>query len=46
MAQRDPAARQALREAFAALPWILRERRPIPRALEQRVRALEHARAQ
>lgn len=46
MAPRDPIAREALREAFAALPWIVRERRTIPRALEQRVRALEHARAQ
>jgi hypothetical protein len=45
MARRDPIAREALREALAGLPWIVRERRPIPRQLEQRVRALEHARA-
>jgi GT2 family glycosyltransferase len=37
IARHDPIARQALREALAALPWILRERRPMPAQLERRV---------
>jgi GT2 family glycosyltransferase len=37
----DRIARAALREAIAALPWILRERKPIPFELERRVRAVD-----
>ena len=42
-ARSDPAARQALLEFAAGLPWALSQRREIPTALEQRVRALEQA---
>jgi GT2 family glycosyltransferase len=45
MATRDPIVRAALGEALTALPWIVRERRAIPRQLERRVRALDHAHA-
>jgi GT2 family glycosyltransferase len=42
----DRIARAALREAIGALPWILRERKPIPLELEMRVRAVDrHIRA-
>jgi GT2 family glycosyltransferase len=37
----DRVARAALREAIAALPWILRERKPIPFELEMRVKAVD-----
>jgi GT2 family glycosyltransferase len=40
-AYRDRIVRSALREAITALPWILRERKPIPVDLEQRVQALD-----
>lgn len=43
MACRDRVARAALREAIAGLPWVLRERRPIPPELERRVSALDNA---
>jgi GT2 family glycosyltransferase len=43
MAFHDPVARTALREAISGLPWVLRERRRIPRDLERRVYALERA---
>lgn len=46
IARRDPVARRALTEAIAALPWIVRERRTIPKQLEQRIRALDAAHAQ
>jgi GT2 family glycosyltransferase len=46
LAGHDPIARAALRDAVAALPWIVRERHTIPRQLEQRVCALDHAHAQ
>jgi GT2 family glycosyltransferase len=39
----DRIVRAALAEAIAALPWIVRERRTIPRDLEQRVEALDSA---
>jgi hypothetical protein len=42
LAWRDRSARAALREAISALPWILRERKPIPYDLEKRVRALDN----
>lgn len=45
IARRDPIARRALTEAIAALPWIVRERRTIPKHLEQRIRALDAAHA-
>jgi GT2 family glycosyltransferase len=34
-ARHDPSARAAIVEALRGLPWILRERRPIPAGLEQ-----------
>ncbi len=42
LAYHDRTARAALREAIAALPWILRERKPIPFELEQRVQAVDN----
>lgn len=41
LACNDRNARAALREAIAALPWILRERKTIPLELEQRVQAVD-----
>lgn len=41
----DPVARQALRQSTAGFPWVLRERRPLPRPIVQRVRQLEQAAA-
>jgi GT2 family glycosyltransferase len=41
LAFRDRTARAALREAIGALPWILRERKPIPLDLEMRVKAVD-----
>lgn len=38
---RDAAVRAALAEAIAALPWIVRERRTVPRELEIQARALD-----
>lgn len=40
VAAADPVTRAALIDAMCGLPWILRERRPIPRDLEQRAFAL------
>lgn len=45
LALRDPLVRAALGEALTGLPWIVRERRAIPRQLERRVRALDRAHA-
>lgn len=39
----DRMMRRALVEAIAGLPWILRERRPIPRELERRIQPFDHA---
>lgn len=39
----DPLARAALVDAIRGLPWIVRERRRIPRELERRARAIEHS---
>ncbi|MBC5799625.1 MAG: glycosyltransferase family 2 protein [Candidatus Eremiobacteraeota bacterium] len=33
----DPVARAALLEALCGLPWVLRERRPVPRSVERLV---------
>ncbi|MER5783429.1 glycosyltransferase [Streptomyces mobaraensis] len=38
---RDTASLLAFAEAVAGLPWVLRERRPLPRAVEERLRLLE-----
>lgn len=38
----DPVAGQALRQSIAALPWVLAERRPLPRPVLQQLRRLEH----
>ncbi len=38
---RDPATRAGLMEALRGLPWVLRERRPLPPAVEAAVRRLE-----
>lgn len=43
VAHSDRVVRAALRDAIAGLPWVLRERVPIPPELERRVRALDHA---
>lgn len=43
VARTDRIVRAALREALAGLPWILRERAPIPAELERRARALDNA---
>ncbi|MFE9440056.1 glycosyltransferase family 2 protein [Streptomyces sp. NPDC006602] len=40
---RDRASLRAFAEATAALPWVLRERRVLPTAVESRLRTLEHA---
>jgi hypothetical protein len=32
---------RAFAEAAAGLPWVLRERRPLPRAVEEGLRLLE-----
>ncbi|MEU1271394.1 glycosyltransferase [Streptomyces sp. NPDC005799] len=40
---RDTASLYAFAEAAAALPWVLRERRVVPAAVESRLRSLEHA---
>lgn len=41
LARSDRIARAALREAIAGLPWILRERKPIPWELELRIRDVD-----
>ena len=38
---RDKITAMALAEAVAGLPWVLRERRPVPSEVEARLRALE-----
>ncbi|MER6088836.1 hypothetical protein ABT172_12635 [Streptomyces bluensis] len=38
---RDSASLRAFAEAAAALPWVLRERRVLPREVESRLRLLE-----
>jgi GT2 family glycosyltransferase len=38
---RDAVSLRAFAEAAAGLPWVLRERRPLPREVERRRRALE-----
>lgn len=43
VAHSDRVVRAALRDAIAGLPWVLRERAPIPPELERRVRALDSA---
>ncbi|MGA4845708.1 glycosyltransferase family 2 protein [Streptomyces sp. G5(2025)] len=40
---RDIVSARAFAEAAAALPWVVRERRVLPRAAEARLRALEEA---
>lgn len=40
---RDTASLRAFAEAAAALPWVLRERRVLPRRVESRLRLLEPA---
>ncbi|MGV9841420.1 glycosyltransferase family 2 protein [Streptomyces fungicidicus] len=40
---RDTASLRAFAEAAAALPWVLRERRVLPREVESRLRLLEPA---
>ncbi len=46
MARTDRVARAALTEAIAGLPWVIRERRVIPRELERRIEAFDPAPAQ
>jgi len=41
LARSDNIVRAALKEAIAGLPWVMRERRCIPRELELRVRAFD-----
>jgi GT2 family glycosyltransferase len=43
LAGSDRVVRAALRDAIAGLPWVLRERAPIPAELERRVSAMDHA---
>ena len=43
VARSDRVVRAALRDAIAGLPWVLRERAPIPAELERRVRAHDRA---
>jgi GT2 family glycosyltransferase len=43
-ALRDPAARHALAEATAGLPWVLRQRHAVPPAVEQLARRVDPAR--
>ncbi|MET9292320.1 glycosyltransferase [Streptomyces sp. NPDC003077] len=38
---RDGTSARAFADAAAGLPWVLRERRPLPRAVEHRLRLLE-----
>ena len=40
---RDTTSLRAFAEAAAALPWVLRERRVLPREVESRLRLLEPA---
>jgi GT2 family glycosyltransferase len=40
---RDVASARAFAHAAAGLPWVLREREPVPRDLETRLRTLEEA---
>ncbi|MGZ6191038.1 MAG: glycosyltransferase family 2 protein, partial [Vulcanimicrobiaceae bacterium] len=40
IARRDAAARAALRDVIAAIPWILRERRVISREVQSRIDAV------
>jgi GT2 family glycosyltransferase len=40
-ALRDPVARHALAEATTGLPWVLRQRHAVPRAVEQLARRVE-----
>lgn len=42
-ARHDPLVREALYDALRGLPWIVRERKPIPAELERRVRAVAHS---
>ncbi|MFH8755830.1 glycosyltransferase family 2 protein [Streptomyces atroolivaceus] len=41
---RDRASLRAFARAVAGLPWVLRQRRPVPPSLEARLRSLERAR--
>ncbi|MET7683436.1 glycosyltransferase [Streptomyces sp. NPDC005423] len=41
---RDTASLRAFRQAAAGLPWVLRQRDPVPAELEQRLAALQRAR--
>ncbi|MFJ9037769.1 glycosyltransferase family 2 protein [Streptomyces sp. NPDC102406] len=41
---RDRASARAVAEAVAGLPWVLRQRRPVPADIEARIVALEEAR--
>ena len=41
LARSDNIVRAALKEAIAGLPWVMRERRSIPRELELRIRAFD-----
>ncbi|MEI7031718.1 glycosyltransferase family 2 protein [Streptomyces pratensis] len=41
---RDKASVRAFGQAAAGLPWVLRQRRPVPRGLEARLTQLERAR--
>ncbi|MFI0235132.1 glycosyltransferase family 2 protein [Streptomyces sp. NPDC016845] len=41
---RDTASARAFAEAFAGLPWVLRQRAPVPAHIEARLVALEEAR--
>jgi GT2 family glycosyltransferase len=43
-ALRDPAARHALAEATAGLPWVLRQRHAVPPAVEELARRVDPAR--
>ncbi|QMV24126.1 glycosyltransferase [Streptomyces sp. SCUT-3] len=40
---RDTVSARAFAEALAGLPWVLRERRPLPAEVEERFRLLEEA---
>ncbi|PLW73755.1 glycosyl transferase, partial [Streptomyces sp. DJ] len=39
----DTVSARAFAEALAGLPWVLRERRPLPAEVEERFRLLEEA---
>jgi GT2 family glycosyltransferase len=41
---RDAASVRAVARAVAGLPWVLRQRDPVPQEIERRLRALERAR--